>query len=355
MPTKPLADLEAMVGDSKQTVEGLRVAPGKVAEFARAVRDDNPAHYDADAAAERGFDAVPAPLTFTRVSAFPHNRPAGVEGTGFDLGLEPVVIHGEQAYEFERPLVAGDVLDGETTLAEVYQREGRRGGTMTFVEYETAYHDQDGDLVVTDRSTAIETEQSVGGSDGDGGDDDAGGDGGNGDRTTAKTAATDSEQIEREDHTRYLDPEEGTTMTGETVRTAGEVAVGDAAPELTVEDVQRPDFVKYAGASGDFNPVHYSEPYAHATGSRSVFGQGMLTAGYAAHFVADWFGLATVSRLRVRFEEQLWPGDTVTASGEVTAVDEQSEGATVEADIAVENEAGTRLISGDCAARLPRK
>lgn len=340
-----------MVGESKRTVEGLRVAPGKVAEFARAVRDDNPAHYDATTAAERGFDAVPAPLTFTRVSAFPHNRPEGVEGTGFDLGLEPVIIHGEQAYEFERPLVAGDVLDGETTLADVYQREGRRGGTMTFVEYETAYYDQGGDLVVTDRSTAIETEESVGGDDGDG---DAGGDGGSGDgRASARTAATDGEQIEREDRTRYLDPEEGTTMTGEPVRTAGEVAVGDAGPELTVEDVQRPDFVKYAGASGDFNPVHYSEPYAHATGSRSVFGQGMLTAGYAAHFVADWFGLANVSSFRVRFEEQLWPGDTVTAGGEITAVEEQAAGATVEADITVENDEGTGLVSGDCTARLP--
>ena len=351
MPTKPFEDLEAMVGDSKRTVEGLRVAPGKVAEFARAVRDDNPAHYDAKAAADRGFDAVPAPLTFTRVSAFPHNRPEGVEGTGFDLGLEPVVIHGEQAYEFERPLVAGDVLDGETTLAEVYQREGRRGGTMTFVEYETAYYDQDGDLVVTDRSTAIETEESVGSDDGDGDGDD--GDTGEA-HASAKTAATDGEQIEREDRTRHLDPEEGTTTTGETVRTAGAVAVGDAAPELTVENVQRPDFVKYAGASGDFNPVHYSEPYAHATGSRSVFGQGMLTAGYAAHFVADWFGLANVSNFRVRFEEQLWPGDTVTASGEVTAVDEAGDGtATVEADLVVENHEGTRLVSGDCRARLP--
>ena len=344
MPTKPLAELEAMVGDSRQTVEGLRVAPGKVAEFARALRDDNPAHYDADAAAERGFDAVPAPLTFTRVSAFPHNRPEGVEGPGFDLGLEPVVIHGEQAYEFERPLVAGDVLDGETTLAAVYQREGRRGGTMTFVEYETDYYDRDGARVLTDRSTAIETEESVGGDgDSNGGDD----------RASAKTAATDGDQLEREDRARYLDPEEGTTMTGETVRAADEVAVGDAGPELTVADVQRPDFVKYAGASGDFNPVHYSEPYAHATGSRSVFGQGMLTAGYAAHFVADWFGLANVTAFRVRFEEQLWPGDTVTAGGEITAVEEQAAGATVEADITVENDEGTGLVSGDCTARLP--
>jgi acyl dehydratase len=345
MPTKPLSELEAMVGESRETVEGLRVTAGKVAEFARALREDDPVYYDEAAARDRGFEAVPAPPTFTRVSAFPHNRPDGVEGTGFDLGLEPVIIHGEQGYEYERPLVAGDVLDGETTLAAVYQRDGSRGGTMTFVEYETAYYDRGGELVVTDRSTAIETEQSVGGDDGDG-------DAGN-DAATARTAATDAEQIEVEDRARYLEPGEGTTTTGGTVRSAANVAVGDAGPELTVEDVQRPDFVKYAGASGDFNPVHYSEPYAHATGSRSVFGQGMLTAGYAASYVADWFGLANLTAFRVRFEEQLWPGDTVTATGEVTEVEHGDDAATVEADIAVTDAEGRRLVSGDCAARLP--
>ena len=129
-------------------------------------------------------------------------------------------------------------------------------------------------------------------------------------------------------------------------------AVGDTFTETT-GPVDRADFVKYAGASGDFNPVHYSEPYAHATGSRSVFGQGMLTAGYAASYVADWFGLANLTAFRVRFEEQLWPGDTVTATGEVTEVEHGVGSATVEADIAVTDAEGRRLVSGDCAARLP--
>ena len=51
----------------------------------------------------------------------------------------------------------GDVLSGEIELADVYQREGSRGGTMTFAEYRVRYWDEDGDLVVTERQTVIET------------------------------------------------------------------------------------------------------------------------------------------------------------------------------------------------------
>lgn len=76
---------------------------------------------------------------------------------------------------------------------------------------------------------------------------------------------------------------------------AGDVEVGDAGPELVVEDLEREDFVRYAGASGDFNPIHYDVPYAHEAGHPDVIAQGMLTAGFAAHLAADWFGLANVA------------------------------------------------------------
>ena len=159
MPTKPLSELKALVGESKRTVEGLRIEAGKVEEFARAVNDGDPVHRDESVAAERGFDAVPAPLTFTRTAYFPRYRPEGIdENLGFDLGLrEEYLVHGEQEYEFERPAEIGDVLHGETTLTEVYQREGSRGGTMTFAIYETEFRDRDDELVCTTRLTRIET------------------------------------------------------------------------------------------------------------------------------------------------------------------------------------------------------
>jgi peroxisomal enoyl-CoA hydratase 2 len=168
MPTKPLEELQAQVGESVQTVENLEIEAGKVTEFARSLRDDNPIFHDEEAAREAGYDDIPAPLTFTRVAYFPRHRPDGIDADlGFDLGLrEGNVLHGEQEYEYERPLVVGDVLSGTTTLVDVSQSEGSRGGTMTFCVYETKYRDQDGDLVLTERVTRIETGGDAGEDDG---------------------------------------------------------------------------------------------------------------------------------------------------------------------------------------------
>ena len=133
---------------------------------------------------------------------------------------------------------------------------------------------------------------------------------------------------------------------------AESISVGDTGPEIVIEDLKREDFVRYAGASGDFNPIHYDEPYAKGAGNPSVFGQGMCTAGYAAHMVSDWFGLENIRTFRVRFQARVWPGDTVTVSGEVTDVTREDEGATVEAEITVKNDDET-LITGTTVAKLP--
>ena len=160
MPTKSMEELEELVGTSVVTVEDFEIEAGKVEEFARSIHDDDPVYRDEEVAGERGFDNIPAPLTFERVSMFPRYRT--VERYGIDLGFqEEYTIHGEQAYEYERPLVVGDVLTGETTLAEIYERDGKRGGTMTFAVLETEYTDEDGDLVLTARSTAIETAGAI--------------------------------------------------------------------------------------------------------------------------------------------------------------------------------------------------
>ena len=159
MPRKSMEELEAMVGESHTTIEGFEIEAGKVEEFAQAIKDDNPAHRDEEAATEQGFDEVPAPLTFIRTAYFPRYRPDEYDDIRpFDLGWRSEYsVHGEQEYEFERPLRVGDVLTGEVELADVYQREGSRRGQMTFAEYELQYWDQNDDLVLTERQTVIET------------------------------------------------------------------------------------------------------------------------------------------------------------------------------------------------------
>ncbi len=85
--------------------------------------------------------------------------------------------------------------------------------------------------------------------------------------------------------------------------------VEDMGPTTVIEGLTPQDFVRYAGASGDFNPIHYDERYAKALGNPGVFGQGMLTAGCAGQFLANWFGLANLGEFRTRFTARVWPGD----------------------------------------------
>lgn len=162
-----------MVGRSVVTVEDLRIEAGKVEEFARAVHDDNPVHRDEEAAAAAGLFGIVAPLTFTRTAWFPRYRPDHLEGgprRGFDLGFDRGrTVHGEQAYEFDRPVVVGDVLTGTTTLTDVYRKEGVRGGSMTFAVLETDFHDESGDRVIGVRQTRIELAPETDRGDGDNG------------------------------------------------------------------------------------------------------------------------------------------------------------------------------------------
>src|SRR5215831_17972472 len=88
---------------------------------------------------------------------------------------------------------------------------------------------------------------------------------------------------------------------------------GDEAPEFSTE-LTRTDLVQYAGASGDFNPMHHDEVSAQASGLPSVFGHGMFTAGLLATAVTNYVGVGNLTSYRVRFTKQTWPGETLSTT-----------------------------------------
>lgn len=162
MPKKPLNQLKSLIGESHVRTVNFQVEPGKVKEFAAAIKNNNPIHRGESQAREAGYKTIPAPLIFTRVSRFPHHQPNDLKGyLGFELGLyQERILHGEQEYQFHRPVYVGDVLTGTTTLVDVYQRESNRVGTMTFFIFETDYVDQNDEPVLSERMTIIETGNS---------------------------------------------------------------------------------------------------------------------------------------------------------------------------------------------------
>jgi acyl dehydratase len=99
------------------------------------------------------------------------------------------------------------------------------------------------------------------------------------------------------------------------------VRPGDALPEVA-ETIERLDLVRYAGASGDFNPIHWNDEVARAVGLPGVIAHGMYSMGVAARILTAWAGdPAAVKRLKVRFSAMIEPGQTLTVKGEVAEVD----------------------------------
>ncbi|MFC5973529.1 MaoC family dehydratase [Halomarina salina] len=126
-------------------------------------------------------------------------------------------------------------------------------------------------------------------------------------------------------------------------------SVGDTV-ERTVEGIERADFVRYAGASGDFNPIHFDEPHARSSGYESPFGQGMFTSGVASRAVREAFGLQGLREFETRFVSQVWPGDDLTTTVAVTAVEETDAGDRVEADVTVTDQDGETVVEGRAVA-----
>jgi acyl dehydratase len=98
--------------------------------------------------------------------------------------------------------------------------------------------------------------------------------------------------------------------------------VGETREVTVVDDLKRTQIVQYAGASGDYNPLHTDEPFAtQVAGYPSVFAHGMLIMGFLGQLVSDWAGPARVRKLSCRFKAITWPGDVITCRGQVVSLD----------------------------------
>jgi len=134
---------------------------------------------------------------------------------------------------------------------------------------------------------------------------------------------------------------------------AATLSVGDTREELLVDDLTRTQIVQYAGASGDYNPLHSDEVYATQVAKYpGVFAHGMLTMGMTARIITDWAGDGRLLRYGVRFVKQVWPGDSLTARAEVTAVREDGSGPVADFAVTTTNQNGEVVLAGTASARL---
>ena len=130
---------------------------------------------------------------------------------------------------------------------------------------------------------------------------------------------------------------------------ASDLNVGDTYSETLVEDLSRTQIVQYAGASGDYNPLHTDEIYTtKVAGYPTVFAHGMLTMGMTGRMLTNYVGDGRLKKYGVRFTNQVWPGDTLNA----TATVEDLADGTVKLNVQTVNQDGTVVLSGYAEARV---
>ena len=94
-----------------------------------------------------------------------------------------------------------------------------------------------------------------------------------------------------------------------------------AEAEQQVGPITRTQIVRFAGAGGDFNPIHHDEEFARSAGQPTVFAMGQLQAAMLARFAAEWLGAGALRSLSVRFSAKVWPGDVLSLHGALTSAE----------------------------------
>ena len=134
---------------------------------------------------------------------------------------------------------------------------------------------------------------------------------------------------------------------------ASDLSVGDTHEEVVVENLSRTQIIQYAGASGDYNPLHTDEIFTtKVAGYPTVFAHGMLSMGLTGTMLTNYVGDGRLTKYGVRFSSQVWPGDSLTAQATVGAIREEDGEMLVDLAVSTKNQDGVEVVKGSATARL---
>jgi acyl dehydratase len=134
-----------------------------------------------------------------------------------------------------------------------------------------------------------------------------------------------------------------------------DVEIGSGLPPLSKGPIQQIQLTRYAGASGDFNPIHQDDEFARAAGMGGVFAHGMLSMGFVAQALTDWAGAGALRKLGVRFAGLVRLKDVVTCRGRVLGKSSKDDLHLVELEVWAENQRGEKVVTGKATLALPAR
>lgn len=132
-----------------------------------------------------------------------------------------------------------------------------------------------------------------------------------------------------------------------------DINIGDIHTATLVEDLKRTQIVQYAGASGDYNPLHTDEIFTtKIAGYPSVFAHGMLSMGLTGTMLTNYVGDGSLKKYGVRFTNQVWPGDTLKSTTTITAIKDQDGERVIDLEIVTTNQNDVAVVTGNATAKI---
>ncbi|MDI6879982.1 MAG: MaoC family dehydratase N-terminal domain-containing protein [Desulfitobacteriaceae bacterium] len=292
------------------------VEKGAIRKFVEAIGEQNPLYYDEDYARNTPYGGIIAPPTFCRTFTYG-------EVPGLNLPKEGMV-HGEQKYTYFRVLRPGDIVYCSSRLVDIQEKEGK-SGKLTFIIQEQVGRDEHGELFFSARRAGV-----------------------------IREAVVQREQSRKEEAPSKVQA----TYVPTVAPRFSEVNIGDMIGPLELPPINRIQLAKYAGASGDFNPIHISDEIARETGLDGVIAHGMLNMSFLGRLLTDWVGLeGFLVSWEVRFKAMVSLWDVLTCRGKVLAKEADktadNAGGIVHCEVWIENQKGNKVIEGKASVRLP--
>ncbi|WP_062989555.1 fused (3R)-hydroxyacyl-ACP dehydratase subunits HadA/HadB [Nocardia anaemiae] len=332
--TDPADQARALLDHRYRSATTYEVRREKIREFARAIQDFHPAHWNEEAAAQLGFGGLIAPPTFASIILLRiHREILDTLITGYEAHR---ILHADQVLDIGRPLVAGDRI-----TCDVYFESFQHFAQYDVLAVKSVLTDQHGDVVQTG-STAL----------------------------LARTGRENAGSAERLGaHTPIAPHTPGVVVPAEddgivapisprtpcTTVDFESLSVGTELPARVVQ-LSRGDLVDYAGVTGDADPVLFSEQAATATGLPTVVAPGMFKLGLAAGYLSGWLGdPAAATRFRAQFAHHTHylhipplQASAIEFHGRITSLDPHRRMATV----ALDARAHGRRLFGYAAAEV---
>ncbi|MEO8952941.1 MAG: MaoC/PaaZ C-terminal domain-containing protein [Ktedonobacteraceae bacterium] len=134
-----------------------------------------------------------------------------------------------------------------------------------------------------------------------------------------------------------------------------DVQVGDAIPKLTTSSVSHLQLVRYAGASGDFNPLHTDPKIGEMIGTGGIIAHGMLIMGFVGQLLSDYVGPTALRKFGVRFKGMTHLDDVITCTGTITEKYEADSETRIAGKVQATDQNGDLKVSGTFVAAVPRR